>query len=146
MLFFKKYPDMELQFGLHATSVREKLSYIQAVDPRIRIVWEDCGAFPCDYKSIIWSDKDFEDTLAFTKKILTLRGDAPIGLLFKGAMTLDWTRFVRQGGEFVLGDNAKEIIEHDKRMRQGAWKQFSAEWMQYGEYALRMLKFIKERL
>ena len=141
---WEKYPELKLQFGLHAMSVKNHLDEIAKVDPRIEILWEDCGAFPFDYKPIIWSEESFEETLLFTKKILTLRGNAPVGLLFKGAMTLDWCRFVRQRGEFILGGNAGEIIEHDKRMRQGAWKQFSAEWMQYGEYALRMLKFIKE--
>ena len=141
---WEKYPNLKLQFGLHAMSVKNHLDEIAKVDKRIEILWEDCGAFPFDYKPIIWSEEDFEQTLPFTKKILTLRGNAPTGLLFKGAMTLDWCKFVRQGGEFVLGGNATEIIEHDKRMRQGAWKTFSAEWMQYGGYALRMLQFIKE--
>ena len=141
---WEKYPNLKLQFGLHAMSVKNHLDEIAKVDKRIEILWEDCGAFPYDYKPIVLREEAFEETLAFTKKILTLRGNAPIGLLFKGAMTLDWTRFVRQGGEFVLGDNAPEIIQHDRRMRQGAWKQFSAEWMQYGSYALRMFRFIKE--
>ena len=141
---WKKYPNLKLQFGLHAISVKNHLDEIAKVDKRIEILWEDCGAFPYDYKSIVFSEEAFAQTLEFTKRILTLRGNAPVGLLFKGAMTLDWSRFVRQGGEFILGDNAPEIAEHDKRMRQGAWKQFSAEWMQYGSYALRMLQFIKE--
>ena len=141
---WEKYPNLKLQFGLHAISVKNHLDEIAKVDKRIEILWEDCGAFPYDYKSIVFSEEAFVQTLEFTKKILTLRGNAPVGLLFKGAMTLDWTRFVCQSGEFVLGDNALEITEHDKRMRQGAWKQFSAEWMQYGSYALRMLQFIKE--
>ena len=38
-LFYEKYPSLEIQFGLHATSVRDKLSFLQAVDSRIRIVW-----------------------------------------------------------------------------------------------------------
>lgn len=141
---WEKYPNLKLQFGLHATSVKNHLDEIAKVDKRIEIVWEDCGAFPYSYTPIVFSEKDFEETLDFTKKILTLRGDAPIGLLFKGAMTIDWTQFVPQSGRFILGDNAPEITEHDRRMRIGGWKHFSAEWMQYGQYMLRMLRFIKE--
>lgn len=141
---WEKYPNLKLQFGLHATSVKNHLDEIAKVDKRIEIVWEDCGTFPYAYAPIVFSEKDFEETLEFTKKILTLRGDAPVGLLFKGAMTVDWTMFASQSGRFVLGNNATEIIEHDRRMRPGGWKQFSAEWMQYGQYALRMLRFIKE--
>ena len=48
-LFFEKYPSLEIQFGLHATSVKTRLDSIAKVDPRIRIVWEDCGSFPFAY-------------------------------------------------------------------------------------------------
>ncbi|MBR2646624.1 MAG: hypothetical protein IKD47_03610 [Clostridia bacterium] len=140
----KKYPNLKLQFGLHAMSVKNHLDEIQKVDKRIEILWEDCGTFPYDYAPYVKDEKSFADTMEFTKKILTLRGDAPVGLVFKGMMTLDWTRFKKQGGPFVLGGNSEEITAHDKLMRQGAWKIFSAEWMQYGKYAMKMLEFIKE--
>ena len=45
----EKRPNLELQFGLHATSVAQKLDRIAQIDPRVRIVWEDCGAFPYAY-------------------------------------------------------------------------------------------------
>lgn len=32
-----------------ATSVAQKLDRIAQIDPRVRIVWEDCGAFPYAY-------------------------------------------------------------------------------------------------
>ena len=140
----QKYPHLKLQFGLHAISVRNHLSEIAKVDRRIEILWEDCGEFPYAYAPIVKDEKAFAETVEFTKKILTLRGNAPVGLLFKGMMTLDWTRFSRQGGAFVLGENAPEITAHDQRMRHYAWKIFSAEWMQYGKYAMEMLKVIKE--
>ena len=44
-----RYPGLDLQFGLHATSVKNQLDYMKKVDPRLTIVWEDCGAFPYDY-------------------------------------------------------------------------------------------------
>ena len=141
---WKKYPNLKLQFGLHAMSVKNHLDEIAKVDKRIEILWEDCGSFPYHYNPIVKDEEAFKETIEFTKKILTLRGDAPVGLLYKGMMTLDWTRFKRQSGPFVLGDNSAEIVEHDKRMRRTAWKALSAEWMQYGQYAMEMLKVIKE--
>lgn len=141
----EKYPKLKLQFGLHAFSVKNHLEEIAKVDKRVEILWEDCGAFPFNYDPIVRSDEEFEKTLEFTKKILTLRGkDAPVGLVFKGMMVLDWTRFAYQSGPFVLGNNASEITEHDRRLRDGGWKIFSASWMQYGQYAMKMLKFIQE--
>ena len=139
-----KYPNLKLQFGLHASSVKNRLNEIAKVDKRVEILWEDCGVFPYSYYPEVNDEKQFEETLDFTKKILTLRGEAPVGLVFKGAMVLDWNKFVHQSGRFVLGNNAGAIVENDQRIREGAWRIFSAEWMQYGNYAKRMLEFIKE--
>lgn len=139
-----KYPNLKLQFGLHASSVKNRLNEIAKVDKRVEILWEDCGVFPYSYYPEVNDEKQFEETLDFTKKILTLRGNAPVGLVFKGAMVLDWNKFVHQSGRFVLGNNAGAIIGNDQRIREGAWRIFSAEWMQYGNYAKRMLEFIKE--
>lgn len=43
--FFDKYPKLELQFGLHSDSVREKTEFIKNVDRRIRIVWKTAVLF-----------------------------------------------------------------------------------------------------
>ena len=73
-LFFEHEPALELQFGLHATSVKHQLDYIRQVDPRIRIVWEDCGAFPFSY--IPHHVADFDQTMDFTDRIAILRGES----------------------------------------------------------------------
>lgn len=141
----EKHPKLKLQFGLHALSVHGHLDEIAKVDKRVEIIWEDCGVFPYHYLPEVHDEEEFEKALEFTKKVLTLRGkDAPVGLVFKGVMMLDWSHFVYQSGPFVLGDNSREIVEHDRKLRAGGWKVFSAEWMQYGQYAMRMLKFIEE--
>lgn len=141
----QKYPRLKLQFGLHALSVHDHLDEIAKVDQRVEILWEDCGVFPYHYLPEVHSEEEFEKTLDFTRKILTLRGkEAPVGLVFKGMMVLDWTRFAYQRGPFVLGNNAPEVTAHDRRLRTGGWRVFSAEWMQYGHYAQRMLQFIAE--
>jgi len=140
----KRYPHLKLQFGLHASSVKNRLDEIAKVDKRIEIIWEDCGEFPYSYFVEVGSEEKFQQSIEFTKKILTLRGDAPVGLVFKGMMTLDWNCFVYQRGPFVLGNNAEWVNEHDKTLRHGAWRIFSAEWMQYGTYAKRMLECIQE--
>ena len=62
--------------------------------------------------------------MKITKKILALRGDAPVGIVLKGAMTLDWGKFVSQRGPFVMGANAKEICEHDRMVREAVGENF----------------------
>lgn len=146
----EKHPDLHIQFGLHANSVRNRLEPISHVDKRIEIIWENGGVFPFDKGIVRIEDEDayqkkFEETLTFTEKILTLRGtDAPTGIMFKGFMKLDWSQFVNQSGPFLLGENAPEIQEHDKRLRRDAWRAFSADWLKNGGYAKQFCDFIHQ--
>ncbi len=138
--FFKRYPTMKIQFGLHATSVKNHLEQLARVDKRVEIVWEDCGTFPFDYEPIIRTEREYEETLALTRKIIQLRKDAPLGLVIKGFMTLDWEMFVHQSGPFVLGENHADIKNHDRKMRQPIWQMFESGWIAHGNYALRLIR------
>lgn len=137
-------PGMRIIFGLHATSVVNRLDEIARVDERVEILWEDCGDFPYDYESRIWNQEKYDESFDFTKKLLELRGGKGVGIVFKGVMMMDWSKFVYQRGPYVLGESAKSLIEHDKRIREAAWRRYSAEWMQFGEAAGRMMKFIND--
>ena len=137
-------PDLRLLFGLHATSVKGWLSEIARTDPRIEIMWEDCGAFPYSYSSAVPSEDSFEETLAFTKELLSLRSGAGVGLVFKGVMMLDWGRFAMQRGPYVMGNNAARIAAHDRRIRANAWREYTADWMASGAWAHRLLRFVGE--
>lgn len=139
-----KYPTLKLQFGLHASSVMNHLNEIEKVDERVEILWEDCGEFPFSYTSYVCHQKNFEDTLEFTKKLLSLRNGRGVGLVFKGVMMLDWNKFVNQSGPYVLGENAQSIIDHDKQIRSAAWRTYSANWMQSTEKAVEMFEFIED--
>lgn len=137
-------PDLRLIFGLHASSVVNHLDEIERVDSRIEILWEDCGQFPYGYLSYVDDRKKYEETLEFTKKILSLRSGKGAGLVFKGIMMLNWTSFVHQAGPFVMGDNTPEISEHDRKVRAEGWRRFSADWIQHGKDAYNMMKVINE--
>ena len=140
-----RYPHLKIQFGLHAQSVNKHLDEIARVDKRVEILWEDCGEFPFRY--IPRTEEDaFKETETFTEKILALRGDAPVGLMFKGFVTLDWTLDVPpQSGSYILGENHPAIAAHDKALRKNAWKYFTGEWTQYGRYAQRIAQLALER-
>ncbi len=136
----EKYPDLHIQFGLHASSVKKNLSAIARVDKRIEILWEDCGAFPYAYELKTCDEQFFEETMAFTEKILRLRGEgAKTGLVVKGFATLDWTNglFSYQKAPFILGENGKEIFLHDRKLRKAVWRSFTSDWLRNGEYAKR---------
>ena len=137
-------PGLRLIFGLHATSVKNHLEEIANVNSEIEILWEDCGEFPYNYNSSVSDIGEFEKTLEFTDKLLKLRGGKGVGLVLKGVMMLDWNRFVHQSGPFVMGNNTKEIIIHDKNMRANSWRIYSADWLQSGEDTLRLIRYIKD--
>ena len=142
---YKIEPNLKIQFGLHATSVKKHPAEIAKVDTRIEIVWEDCGAFPYSYYPVTDSEERVKETLEFTKEIINLRGkEGKTGLVFRGFSTLDWTNkhFVHQKGPYVLGENAEEILEHDRLLREETWRKLSAEWIRHGEQARMMAEFI----
>lgn len=137
-------PDLRLIFGLHATSVNKRLSEIARVDPRVEILWEDCGEFPFNYNTDVTSEEKYEETKDLIKKILHLRGGVGVGLVFKGVMMLDWTKFIHQRGPYVMGENSSLVAIHDRKVRAGAWRVFSSEWMRSGDRVLEMQRFINE--
>ncbi len=138
-LFFTNDPNLELQFGLHATSVKNRLDMINRVDPRIRIVWEDCGAFPFSY--IPENIHNFAETKAFTESIVNLRGvNDKFGVVTKAFTTLDWSRFRHLDGPIYLGTSS-EFIQADRILRKAKdWRYFQAYWMRNGAKALEMVK------
>ena len=139
-----RYPDLHIQFGLHATSVKTRLNILQNVDKRIHIVWEDCGAFPYSY----WTDKteDFEETYAFTEKLLSLRGqDEKFGVVLKGTLNLDWHSFQHQTGSFVLGERTQAFIAERQVKKDKIWKIARGGWLKNAEYARKMIALMAEK-
>ena len=138
-LFFENYPYLEIQFGLHATSVKENLEYLKKVDKRIRIIWEDCGDFPYSYYP---NDvNDFEGTANFTKEILFLRGnDDKFGAVTKGFTKLDWLSFAHPQGPQNIGvANEKFKLERETRKNK-VWKYLQAYWLTNADKAQEIIK------
>ncbi len=141
----QKHPELFIQFGLHATSVKDHLTFISKVDPRVEIMWEDCGSFPYSYDPYENDPDKYQQTLDFTDKILTLREEGSVSVLFKGFMTLDWVgRFVHQAGPYILGMSSDRIIKHDKEMLKQGWRQLQSGWLQNGKAAYKMARYIYE--
>ncbi len=138
---FRDRPDIKLQFGLHATSVRGHLDEIAKTDPRIRIVWEDCGAFPYDYSPE--ATENFDETLAFNKVICTLRGEGEkFGAVLKGITKLDWTKFVHMTGSSVIGESDGRFIAARTALKEKVWRNLQSYWLENAEFAQRMISDI----
>lgn len=122
-----KYPNLEIQFGLHATSVKEDVEKFKAVDKRISIVWEDAGSFPYNYKP--WEVGGFDETMLFTKRILTLRGKSEkYGSVLKGMINLDWTKFKHLTESGTLGEATEKEIRWKLSDRKRIWRYVQCEW------------------
>lgn len=144
-----KYPDLKLQFGLHANSVKNRLEFISKVNPKVSIIWENCGGFPYDG---YWGDLsasnetgDFSEAVELTKKTSVLRGENDkYGAVIKGMTSLDWKRFVHQRGRFVLGEYDKDFIENRTREKEKIWKQRQALWIKHAEKARKVISIMSE--
>ena len=126
-----RHPGLLLQFGLHATSVKNRLEYIRGTDPRVEIIWEDCGDFPYAYMPEQVSRP--EETRDFTRKMLDLRPGCGVGAVLKGMICLDWGRFEHQAGPLILGRASGETIENRLAQVRPIWRTISAEWLLRGD-------------
>ena len=137
-LFFEKYPNLEIQFGLHATSVKNKLEFIRSVDPRIRIVWEDCGAFPFAYLPTELGG--FDETKELVGKIACLRGtNDRFGVVTKGTVTLDWSKFKHQVASQCIGVSSRYMRENHLNRRSRQWRYIQTGWLSSADRAIEMI-------
>ncbi len=142
-LFYEKYPGMELQFGLHATSVRNKLEFIEKVNPKIRIVWENCGAFPFSY--FPENVETFAETKDFVKKIAVLRGEEDkFGAVTKGFTQLDWSTFVHADGPMLVGNSGPYLKQNRIDRKKKIWRYLQAGWLANADKAYEMVREMAE--
>ena len=140
----EKYPNLELQFGLHATSVRDKLEYIAKVNPKIRIVWEDCGSFPFHYMPS--KIEDFDETVDLTAKTIALRGDEEKwGAVLKGFTCLDWFAFKHPEGVYHIGLGTNHWKTNRTNRKENIWRFVQAYWLRNADKAYDMIKKIQKQ-
>ena len=150
-ILLSKYPDLHIQFGLHAWSVKDHTQYIAKVDPRVFIVWENCGCFPFDGEFSAQGDDsnpgDLTATCAFVEKIAVLRGkEDRFGAVLKGMTLLDWTTFVHQQPGLILGQRSKRFIQQRTERQTQIWKLLQTDWVRHVENVrLTVQTLIKEK-
>ncbi len=127
-----KYPSLKIQFGLHATSVKNHLDDIAKTDDRLGIVWEDMGAFPYDYRPDCI--EGYDEMMALQNKACVLRGaDDKFGVVYKGMTKLDWTRFVHQD-DSAIGVKRDEFIKERTLKRSSLWRFLRSKWLKNFDY------------
>ncbi len=134
-------PNLAVMFGLHASSVSDKIEYIKKTDKRVMIVWEDAGAFPYSYTPR--KLEDYDKTVEFSAKIAVLRGgNERFGVVTKGLTCLDWLSFSHLKGEFVMGKQ-QDFRERRTREKEKLWKYIDAYWVKNAKYAYDVFKALR---
>ncbi len=129
-------PDLKIVYGLHALSVSSQLGSIAKTDPRLKILWEDCGEFPYRVSAPFNPEKDRE----FTEALLEMKN--PKGLLIKCMLLQNWKDFVHQSGPYILGCNGEGMQAHDIALTAPMWRHYEAMWQEKGTIAYDLLKLI----
>lgn len=144
-------PKLHIQFGLHASSVREHLEDISGVDDRVEIVWEDCGAFPFKAAdpgfAAQFSEEAYQKKQLFSESILNLREKGNSGIVYKCQLTMDWSRnrVKQQAGPYVMGEMSEEMIKEDDQLISYAWRYYCTKWLEHGPEAYRITRHILEK-
>jgi hypothetical protein len=160
---FKRYPDLYIQFGLHATSIVEHYADLEPLDERIAIIWEDAGVVP--YSSICRETgvglyapmlefpagshfaqhglHTFDGTLAFSKQLAAFRGRAEFGLCPKGFSNLDWGHEFEHHGAFILGERSAEFVRQRCAVKQRMLAAIDQRWAESYPYAARFYREVR---
>jgi len=140
---YKKYPDLWIQFGLHATSVKENFEKFSSIDPRMSIVWEDAGGFPYYYDPK--NSDSFQKTYDYTKQLLSVRGENErFGAVFKGFTVLNWTLFEHQKGAYILGERESAFLHAHKLEKEFYWRYGAPYWLGQSNELAALIKLIAE--
>lgn len=139
LTLLEKEPGLEIQFGLHAISIREDYVDLKDLDPRVSIVWEDAGVLPYDYnvatcmEGADWAVpvglETVEATVDYSKRLAVLREGAEFAMVAKGWMKLRWGIEFEHHGPFILGERKSEFIARRLTERQPRWDYANSQWM-----------------
>ncbi len=136
-----KYPELDIQFGLHATSIRDRFHDLANLDPRVTIVWEDAGTIPYSYSPVVKTVEgpegsrikgvnNFDETLEYSRKLAVLRKDAGFAIVPKGWFNLDWGYEFEHHKSFILGERHPRFIAQRLAALQPRWDKVNELWEQ----------------
>jgi len=137
-------PDLHIQFGLHATSIREHYTDFEALDPRVTITWEDAGMLPFSYYPTLGAEGEYEATLEYGKQLAQFRRDSGFAMVPKGWICLRWGREFEFHGPFILGERAPRGIHERLLDRSGYWEGQNQQWYRLFPYAARFYREMLE--
>ncbi len=134
---YAEHPDLSIQFGLHATSIRAHYTELAALDPRMIITWEDAGALPFSYSP----DPDhYAATLAYAQELAAFRPGSPFALVPKGWMCLRWDDEFAKHGPCLVGEREPAYLRERLYVRQPEWDGINSAWLRRYPLAARFYR------
>jgi hypothetical protein len=145
-----RHPDLRIEWGLHATSILENYTYLESLDPRVTIVWEDAGVIPYAYDPITHSTTGSvpasldtpEATVEYSRKLATFRANREFAMVAKGWTTLRWKTEFEHHGPFIMGERARDFIRNRLHERQPRWDYVNNLWRENYPEALHFFQAI----
>ena len=148
----KENPGLKIEAGLHATSVRNDLDDLKALDPRLQIVWEDAGGMPWAYDpereppqgpvAEHWDTP--EKTLSFAKRLATLRESGEFQMVAKGWTIVRWATEFEHHGDYLIGVKSPEYARARYAGRRSRWDHVNTLWLENYPLAQRFYREIRQ--
>ena len=132
-------PETDIVFGLHSNSMKcpGADAAIAKTDPRLEILWENCGGFP------FWESdgKESQPDQAFCDKILALTPS--VGLAWKAQLRMDWGNYVAPAGPFLLGCAGPRLLERDRAVIAPTLTSYDEDWIINGRHVWEFVRRIR---
>jgi hypothetical protein len=146
----QRYPQMKLEWGLHASSIVENYKDLETLDPRISIVWEDAGVIPYSYEPVT-TDPDLPAifntpaaTRKYSRELATFRDHSPFAMVAKGWIQARWRTETEHHGQYILGERAASFIRNRTAERQARWDFVNRLWLENYPEALRFFSEVRQ--
>jgi len=139
---YEMTPDLHIQFGLHATSIREHYTDFSALDPRVTITWEDAGVLPFSYSPTLGEEEQYEETLKYGLELARFRRESGFAIVPKGWTCLRWDREFEFHGPFILGERVARFTHERLLDRSGLWEGSNQQWYRLFPCAARFYREI----
>ncbi|PCJ52402.1 MAG: hypothetical protein COA79_23925 [Planctomycetota bacterium] len=146
-------PSLDIQFGLHATSIMEDFHHLESLDKRVSITWEDAGVIPYAYDVLTTKGSPenntglnhlntVEATINYSKKIASLRNGCNFSMVAKGFAKIRWGSEFEHHQSFILGERSESFMKLRKDKEQASWQKKNGLWFANYEKASRFYQEI----
>ncbi|MDD5678725.1 MAG: hypothetical protein PHW60_12180 [Kiritimatiellae bacterium] len=149
-----EYPDLYIQFGIHATSILKDYILLKDLDERISLNWEDVGVIPYTY----WAEAEIppyaaaewpmdkprtvEETIAYSRELATLREGSEFAIVAKGFSALNFETEFEHHGPFILGERSAGSMKKPLVEKQANWDRMNETWSTRYPLAVRFMQEI----